>query len=403
MDRVEHIEDSDQEDDSTTDGSQNASGQEANNGNAAHLSKEDIQRLISQNSSRVEVKEKESRSKAPSAVWSSFKVIYVDGSIVNYVKCLKCCTILKHQALSGTSTLQRHGHVCGAATTSTPKNIKVNTNDSGSLAKFLVKQIPNSQLQDLNDSILVGLARDLRPLGTTERVGFKHIAQSLIDFGAKFGRHDVNDIIRHRTTLKKENLPRVVEQIKSKIKSYLDAAPQNPAFAFTTDMWSDKYTQRHFLSLTIHYINADWKLAHHLLAVDEFPDQRKTADNIREECARIPKEVCERSFFDIDNVSFIMTNSWMVTDGGSNMQKVFENRLACQCHKLNLAIHWLFNDTKAGVDTERGKPNCAKKLFALSTQCPKIKGALHGVKDVVGYFKRAGLNSKLPYSLKQDV
>ncbi|XP_021960628.2 uncharacterized protein LOC110856457 [Folsomia candida] len=161
------------------------------------------------------------------------------------------------------------------------------------------------------------------------------------------------------------------------------------------DMWSDKYTQRHFLSLTIHYINADWKLVHHLLAVDEFLGERKTADNIRDECARIL-----RSFFDTEEVSSIMKNSWMVTDGGSNMQKVFENR---HCHKINLAIHWLFNDKKTGVDPEKEKPNSAKKLFVLSTKCPQIKGALHGVKDVVAYFKRAGLNSKLPYSLKQDV
>lgn len=70
------------------------------------------------------------------------------------------------------------------------------------------------------------------------------------------------------------------------------------------------------------------------------------------------------------------------------------------CHKLNNAIHWVFNDKPPRADS--GLPLTSKKMFVLSVECPNIKNSISGVKNIVTYFKRAGLNYKLKNTLKQE-
>lgn len=58
---------------------------------------------------------------------------------------------------------------------------------SNSIQNYLVKTTPKSAEHELNKSITFGLAKDLRPLHMVEGLGLKHLAQALINFGAKFG------------------------------------------------------------------------------------------------------------------------------------------------------------------------------------------------------------------------
>lgn len=171
------------------------------------------------------------------------------------------------------------------------------------------------------------------------------IAKSLIRFGATYGNQDLKSIIKHRTTLKREYIPKIVEEKRTDIATQVNAAPQFPFFAFTSDMWTEKYKQKSFLSLSIHYINKDWQLMTHMLGVDQFIDDHKTTINIREQSRNILSK-----YFD-HGVEDIMKNSSIVTDSGSNMIQVLQNRQPCQCHRLNTCVEWIFN--KKPVPTEK--------------------------------------------------
>jgi len=138
----------------------------------------------------------------------------------------------------------------------------------------------------------------------------------------------------------------------------------------------------------------------------EFQENSKTTENIRESCKNIIKQYFDNEGYVRTNK--IMSNSYCVTDSGSNVVKVFDKRYKCACHNLNCLVRWLLNDevpTVAQIQEKkiRGKPYPARKLFDFFKLCPVTKGALAKIKKLTTYFKHSGLNSKLPFSLKQDV
>lgn len=110
-----------------------------------------------------------------------------------------------------------------------------------------------------------------------------------------------------------------------------------------------------------------------------------------------------------DDPDRVIGQSTSVTDGGSNMLKVFTKRQPCQCHKVNSFVGWTLNDRANPTSVEiakrnsEGKPFHPMKIFKLSTHCPKIKASITGIKELVTYFKQTHLNAKLPITLKQDV
>lgn len=219
--------------------------------------------------------------------------------------------------------------------------------------------------------------KKLRPLRAVEGRGFFRIANALVELGASYGKQDVGKLVRHRTTLKREYLPKIVAQKQNDIIALIRAAPQFPKFALTSDMWSDKYKQRSFLSLSAYYINKDWEFVTHMLGVDEFltneKDTKKSTANVRKQCENILLK-----FFNPEETKMVMQESWIVTDGGSNMIHVMENRKACQCHRLNTMIGWtliktpLLSPEQISLIENKGRDVPQKKLFSLQQQCPKI-------------------------------
>jgi hypothetical protein len=368
------------------------------------LGKMEIRNLISQNSSRISYRSNEG-PRIKSSAWTNFKIVCVDTNPAGFVKCIKCSTLLKWKIEQGTSLLNRHN--CGGAANATKlqtsnalvKSMATRTSEQLSIKNFAKQVVPEVELKNLNIDIVIGLAKDLRPLNTVEGSGFRRICQSLINFGAKYGAQTVKDSIYHRTTLKRTYLPQISQSKRSEIRELLITAPSKPKFAFTADMWSDKHKQRHFLSLTVHFVSQQYDLKSNMLAVDEFPDDEKTTLNISKEYSRMMQH-----YFQPDELENIIKKSYIVTDGGSNMVKSLPNQLPCQCHRLNLMLAWTFNDKPVPCQSSVSrKPPTPKKLFRLTDKCPKMKGALTAVKDIVTYFKRSGLNSKLKTTLKQDV
>lgn len=340
------------------------------------LSKPEIEGLVSLKSDRLSFETKEKQN---SDVWKTFELVLVDKQLQNFVRCIRCKSILSYSPATGTSTLKRHVNSCGAASIKAKTMDHIKKDDSQpKILQFTNRNVPKEAIEDLNDTLVIGLAQDLRPLGAIDAKGFKKIAQALINFGALYGQQNVSKVLRHSTTLKRNNLPKIISSKEEEMIQTFDAAPQCPIFAFTTDMWADKYKQRQFLSLTIHFIDSNWKLVRHMLAVDEFLAPRKTTENIRIECVRILEK-----FFQKTLVPSIIEKSWLVTDGGSNMVKLFPNREACFCHKINLLVQWTLNSSTPPSEAEihrkeeQGKTIPPKKLFTLKDNCPVLYVSLY--------------------------
>lgn len=351
--------------------------------------------LLKKNSERVKLQDR--ITKRSSSVWRRFKLVIVDDTQTDLVRCNECTTLLTFKVAQGTSALIKHQCTknTGARTT-VPASQR--TIDS-----FMSKaKVPATVKDTLNKDIVLGLARDLRPLYSAAGPGFLKIAQSLINLGAVYGKQDAAEVIAHRTTLQKKYLPELVDKLRSDMTTKLTPALAAERFAFTFDLWTDKYQQRSYLSVTVHFIDEDFKLQKYLLEVAEYDEEDKTTANIGVAC----RKIIEQYF---PEAKKIMEKSYAVTDGGTNVMKIFDHRLPCYCHRVNTLLKWTFMDEKIPAPEEIeeaiicAKPLPRKKLFKLSIRCPIIRGVLSAVKDVVTYFKRAGLNKDLTKSLKQEV
>lgn len=159
-----------------------------------------------------------------------------------------------------------------------------------------------------------------------------------------------------------------------KIKNHLEVILSNNNLAFTSDMWTDEYTQRSFLTLTAHYINEDFELKTNVLGTREFLLEKKTSGNIHDFVIELLVE------FKIEEK---IKHGVIVTDNGANMVAAFKNyrRLSCACHNLNLVMEDVL---------EKRKIEELEVLFDAS-------------KRLVSFFKHSELNSKLTKSLKQHV
>lgn len=363
--------------------------------------KKQVASLMCQNSKRLTFlpKSVDTTLKTTSKVWSRFKEALIDNQRVGIFKCDNCPALFIYTSQTGNSNMNRHDCINAKKSVQTTK-----TKCLQPITKFVKITVPKESVTKLNREITIGLAKDLQPLSRIEGEGFRHIAQALIDFGGKYGSQPVSSVLQNRTTLKRYHLPDICATLKQDIKSSLATnAPSYPKLAFSKDLWTEKHQSNDFLSLSVHYIDKDWKLQKAMLGMNQF-DKRKTTDNVRSGCENILGD-----YFDESQIDSIIENSFSVTDGGSNMIKLFPNQRPCECHKINLCGHWTFNEkpipTAADIAKKeaKGKSVKPKRLFNLTKNCPLIKSSINGVKDLAKYFKQTKLNSQLSVTLKQEV
>lgn len=140
-----------------------------------------------------------------------------------------------------------------------------------------------------------------------------------------YGKQDFADLVTSRKALSSTIMNREYESLKSEVRSKI----KGQQLAFTTDIKTDDYTQRNFISLTAHYVDESFKLQVALPGIKEFTDDKKTGENILNNVKEILVEYSLDS--NIDKCIF-------VTDNGANVVAAFKSykRLSCACHKVNL-------------------------------------------------------------------
>lgn len=338
---------------------------------ATSLSKSDVYLLMENSPGRITFKANitpHSKSEA----WEKFKLVCLDGKPLSYVKCNSCISLFQWSPRMGTTTLLKHK--CNIPEV---RKLKCPPNQQ-QLTDMFPKTVPDLAKATLNDTIVTGLALDLRPLYAVEGRGFCKIGQALINFGAKYGPHKFENVVKRGKALRNTHLFKIEDGLRNDVKDALKRSPNFPQFAFTFDLWTEQKRKRQFISLTCHFVNENFVKKSKLLGVEELPvEEKKTTVNIRKAC----ESIIEKYFSDVDTKK-IMEKSYAVTDGGSNVVSVFTQRLPCICHKLNLVMTNTFSESNLKNHTE-------------------IHNLLSAAKSLVKYFKQSGLNSRLKVTLKQ--
>ncbi len=170
---------------------------------------------------------------------------------------------------------------------------------------------------EITNSITFHLTKDMVPLYTVEKDGFRRMIKTL----------DPRYVIPSRKYFSQTAIPNLYQQHRAKLEVDLATVPH---FAATTDMWSSR-SMEPYLSLTVHFISDDWVLQSHCLQTSYFPD-----DHTGEFLSAGLQEALDCWGLSVQKLVAI------TTDSGANIKKAIElnnwTRLQCFGHRLHLAI-----------------------------------------------------------------
>ncbi len=172
--------------------------------------------------------------------------------------------------------------------------------------------------KDITRAVSYFLAKDMMPLSTVERDGFRKLVKVL----------DSRYELPGRKYFSRTALPQLYEECR---RRKLEINLRNVRyFATTTDLWSSR-TSEPYMSLTIHYIDEDWGLQSRCLQTAYFPDDH-TADILS---AGMEDALASWDLSEDHQVCITM-------DNGANIVKAVSlkkwTRLQCFGHRLHLAI-----------------------------------------------------------------
>ena len=306
-----------------------------------------------------------------SAVWEYFEEPIVvpetgkDGKQVKKVACKLCDQQLTDGG--GTTNLMSHlrakhpeqyKRITDSATSSSSKQTTLST---------AFHKCSPQRSSAITDLIAEFVARDLRPLSVVDGVGFRQLL-GYIEPGYKVpSRTHVTSICSKKYRSTKESLLASFNKVSN--------------IALTSDIWTSRATQA-YLTITCHFITADWKMEGKVLLTQEM-HERHTGVHISERLMNGAKE------WKIEEKI-----SAVVRDNAANMVLAMElledwSDQSCFGHTLQLAVN-------AGLDLSI--------INRLTAVCRKIVGHFRHSVVAMGALRTRQTNMSIPqHNLLQDV
>ncbi len=227
----------------------------------------------------------------------------------------------------------------------------------------------------LTKTIVQFCAKDIRPMEIISGKGFSKLAQHLISIGATFGNAEIKTILPHPTTISR-NVAKVKEELHRKMFPIVEKAMKDGECSATTDMWTEDYKKRSFITVTVHFFDDNLTLQKKVLFTSLFKYKEKTGKNIR-------KEILRR-FRELGYNGELLVNIRFVTDQGSNVVKALTHpysRDNCRAHLLNTVLRNTFESDDVPLIFLKNMTIC---------------------KNMVRHLKQSGKSSELPRAVKQE-
>ncbi|XP_046873310.1 E3 SUMO-protein ligase ZBED1-like [Hypomesus transpacificus] len=210
------------------------------------------------------------------------------------------------------------------------------------MSAFVPYEQTSKRHKDITNAITYCIAKDMQPISTVEKQGFKKLIKIL----------DPRYVLPGRKYFSHTALPKMYAECREKVEEALQR--DLTYFASTTDLWSSR-TSEPYISLTIHYIDKEWNLQNKCLQTSYFPDDHTgeaIAEGLKDAFASWglseDKQVCITSDSGANVVKAAQINKW--------------TRLPCFGHRLHLAIERVARDKR--VDRATGV--CKKVVGAFS-------------------------------------
>ena len=192
-----------------------------------------------------------------------------------------------------------------------------------------VTPLPTSSREhtELTRSVTYCLAKDMLPISTVEKTGFKAMLQRF------YPRYQLPS----RSYFSRVAIPAMVNEVRGEI----DQQRQNQELSYysgTTDLWTSTAGDPYF-TYTCHYIDSQWEMQSLCFQTHYIP-QDHTGENIKEALSATLLQ------WNLDQSKQV----GITTDSGSNVKSACEllnwTRLSCFGHNLNLAVEKGLDDSR---------------------------------------------------------
>jgi hypothetical protein len=220
--------------------------------------------------------------------------------------------------------------------------------------------------------------QDLRPFEIVSGQGFIEYTQAILKIQHQHPNLlKAEDLLPHPTTVSR-NTEKRASEVREELKTCLqEAYADGNQVNYTTDMWTDSYKQRSYLTLTAHWTTNDHILYSRVISTQEFSaTEKKTGVNIRAALEEILKSM---------NVTDEQIGrSYFTTDRGANMIAALkdEKRVDCAAHIINTVLRNTFDEEK---------------------ECPKEIGEMISAsKGMVRYIKKSNIQHLLETCIVQS-
>ena len=175
----------------------------------------------------------------------------------------------------------------------------------------------SSRHKELVNAVGRFISKDLLPVSAVEGVGFRSLMEIT----------EPRFTVPSRNYFSQTVIPSLYLQERKRVETTL---AQVEYCSFTTDLWTAKYQNRSYISISCHFIDEEWELHSYCLETRELPIEH-TAQNIATELSQLLKDW---------NVGEKLCGS--TTDNGRNIINAMEIlgvlNFPCMGHTLQLAI-----------------------------------------------------------------
>ena len=317
--------------------------------------KDNLVKLINEKSDKISFTSIESKV----VCLDTYKRVLNNNIKTDYVMCDKCKHLIKFNRNSGSNGVKRH--------TCIPNSLQSNE----SILRHLYKPSTSEShiKSDLTETLVLFIARDMRPINIIKGEGFRKMAQKLIEIGSKNPNIPIENVLPSTTSVS-NNIPLIYEKLKNKLIAIMKNVE---TLGVTCDHWTHDCTKINYITVTIQYISG-YNIISRVLAT--INTSYKTASALKSDVNMILSE------FNLNDKQLYYT-----TDNASAMKLAFNdmNWISCSAHNFNLLHKNSF------------------KILKTNDMTNKITETIKNCKQLVQHFKHSGLQNKLDIKLKQSI
>lgn len=253
----------------------------------------------------------------------------------------------------------------GKGTSTVPQPVhERSTGKQVTLTSFSKYNREEKKWKTLTDKVTFCLAKDIMPIYSVEKRGFKEMLQAF----------DQRYELPSRKYFSQTAIPKLYNKTRDGVKESIQK--EMIFFAATSDLWSSRNMDP-YMSFSVHYIDREWKLKTHCLETIFLPE-----DHIAPNLADALRDIMQDWDLPTDKLVAV------TTDNAGNIKNAVTQlgitHVSCFGHNLNLAVN----------KSWKNEPRTTRAVSVCKSIVSQFSHSWHKRRDLAKYQEELGLKTK---------